>query len=520
MARKFKLALSPLALKQIDELRGKLRDAEETLSAIHSGAVDALVVAGPAGTQQIYTLKGADLPYRVLIESMNEGALTISNQGVILYCNARMAALVGRPLETMMGHKFSSFLGNGDVSVFKKLLRRTSGPWKATVKLRQVKGTAPAQLSLTPLDLYGERVFCAIVTDLSEALAVSQALLQKDAGLRLVAKSAPAILFTADARGRVLSAAGAALKMIDGRVKALLSAPAIGEHKRVSALSFRLRAVRTGRASYDTHYANCRWNVNLERLGIGGVIGIAVDVTGERRERETKQSESRERVQRDFVSNVSHELRTPLTVIQSVVETLLGGALNNQKGARSYVRMIGRQSSHLGDLVENVLYQSSLQLGISKPSPCSIEIARFVRAVFRDLRMMASRQNVVLEASIPRGIKIFADEGHLRRVLIDVVANGIKYNHDGGKLSVLAEQTDGQVKLSATDTGIGIKASELPFIFDRFHRAKNVRRLAIKGTGLGLSVAKTLIEANLGRIWAESALGKGTRVYIQLPSSA
>ena len=96
--RKVKLALNPLTLKQVDELRRKLRDAEETLSAIHSGAVDAIVVADPAGAQHIYTLKGADKPYRVLVESMNEGALTLSAQGVILYCNARMATIVGRPL--------------------------------------------------------------------------------------------------------------------------------------------------------------------------------------------------------------------------------------------------------------------------------------------------------------------------------------------------------------------------------------------------------------------------------------
>lgn len=518
--RKIKLALNSRKLGQVDELRRKLRDAEETLSAIHSGAVDAIVVADPAGAQQIYTLKGADKPYRALVENMNEGALTLSAQGLILYCNARMAAIVGRPLERMMGHRFSNFLANGDGAVFARMLRGASGPWKATLKLRLAIGSAHAQLSLTPLDLDGTRAFCAVVTDLSDAFAVRQALLQKDAGLRLVAESAPAILFTINSHGRVLSAAGAAMKLIYGRVKALLDAPAVNGRKRVPALSMRLQAVRTGRASYDVSYANRLWNVNLERLGIGGVIGIAVDVTSDRHAREIKQTVARERLQRDYVANVSHELLTPLAVIRSSVDTLLTGALDNNKIARSFISAIGRHTTHLNELVENVLYQSAIESGSLKSDPCSIDLAGFVRDLLKYLRLLALRRKVAIEVSIPESTKVFADKEQLRSALMNVVSNGIKFNRVDGKLSISAEQMDGQVQLSITDAGIGIKASELPFIFDRFHRAKNARRLMIKGTGLGLSVSKALIEGNQGRIWAESAPGKGARFNIQLASSA
>lgn len=513
------LALSPVTLKEIGALRVRLRDAEETLSAIHSGAVDGLVVLGQSGAPQIYTLKGADQPYRVLVESMNEGALTLSDRGLILYSNARMAALVGRPLERMMGHHLSYFLADRDAAALMKLLRRRTGPWRATVNLRRPGGTTPAQLSLTPLDLDGTRAFCAIATDLSDALAVSRALIQKSAGLRLVAQSAPAVLFTADSGGRVLSAAGAALNTIHGRVKALLSAPVAGGRRGATPLSFRMGAVRSGSACYDAHYAGRLWNINLERLGIGGVIGIAVDVTDERHRSETEQAASRDRIQRSFVANVSHEFRTPLAAIQGYVETLLGGALKNKKDARSFVRTIGRQSTHLGELVENMLYQSSLESGAFKPRPRPIDLGRFARGVLRELTLLASRTHVLLETSVPRGFEVYADPGHLRRVLMNVVANGIKYNRAGGKLSLSAQRMGVGVRFSATDTGIGVKASELPYIFDRFHRAKNVRQSSIKGTGLGLSVAKALIEANNGRIWAERLPGQGTRFHIQLPVS-
>jgi PAS domain S-box-containing protein len=522
MARKIALALSPAALAQIDELRARLRDAEETLSAIRSGAVDAVVVAGPSGTRRVYTLKGADLPYRVLVESMNEGALTLSDRGVILYCNARMAELAGRPLERMMGSRFSELLAGGDRAVFARLMSDPGGPRKATLNLRQAAGSTPAQLSLTPLDLDGARAFSVIVTDLAEAFAVRQALLQKDAGLRLVAESAPAVLFTADSRGRVLSAAGAALKTIRGRVKALLAAPVVAaaaaSRERASALTMRLRAVRVGSASYDASYAGRLWSVSLERLGIGGVIGIAVDVTDERRGRASEQTARRERLQREYVANVSHEFLTPLTAIKGYAESLLSGGLDDRRHSRVFVRTIERHTVRLTELVENLLYLSAMEAGGLKTNPSAIDAGELVRGVLKDLLPLSARRRLVVRIGVPKGTVVRADPTQLRRVFMNVALNGIKYNRPGGRLTIEARRRGGLVGFVVADTGIGISSAELPLVFERFHRTQDARRLAIKGAGMGLSIAKMLVELNKGRIWVESAPGKGTRLQIQLPS--
>src|SRR6185295_19029497 len=90
---------------EIEELRARLREAEETLTAIRTGAVDALVVGGPQG-EQIYALQGAEKPYRLLIEAMNEGALTILQDGTVLYCNHRFSTMVSRPIEKIIGGSF------------------------------------------------------------------------------------------------------------------------------------------------------------------------------------------------------------------------------------------------------------------------------------------------------------------------------------------------------------------------------------------------------------------------------
>src|SRR5512142_2415882 len=93
----------------IDSLRTRLEEAEETLRAIRSGEVDALVINGPAG-DQVFTLKGADHPYRIIVEEMNEAAVTLSPDGTILYCNSRFSDLVGSPPDHVMGNAFTSFL--------------------------------------------------------------------------------------------------------------------------------------------------------------------------------------------------------------------------------------------------------------------------------------------------------------------------------------------------------------------------------------------------------------------------
>src|SRR4051794_11590092 len=108
---------------ELPGIRERLSELEETLLAIRTGAVDALVVEGPFG-EQIFTLRGAEQAYRVLVEAMNEGAATLDRSGIILYCNNQFATMVVTPLEKVLGAPFSSFLASGQEVSFKKFFRR------------------------------------------------------------------------------------------------------------------------------------------------------------------------------------------------------------------------------------------------------------------------------------------------------------------------------------------------------------------------------------------------------------
>ncbi len=162
----------PAPARELAELRARLADAEETVRAIRGGEVDTVMVAGKLGTQ-VFTLQGAEHAYRVLIESMNEGALTLTADKVILYANQCFARMVKCPLEQVMGSSFRSFLSAADRATLRPLMQRTgkSGS-KIQVLLHARDGSRmPAQISIRPLaeNGFNRATIGLVVTDMTEA---------------------------------------------------------------------------------------------------------------------------------------------------------------------------------------------------------------------------------------------------------------------------------------------------------------------------------------------------------------
>ena len=147
------------------ELRRRLEEAEDTINAIREGHVEALVVSAPDG-EQVYTLRTADQPYRLMVEQMREGALTLSADGTILYCNQRFAELMARPAERIAGQPLRDFLSADDLPTLQRVL--TSESCRAEVQLNTAVGAGhPAQLSSILLNIDGTRTVAVVVTDLT-----------------------------------------------------------------------------------------------------------------------------------------------------------------------------------------------------------------------------------------------------------------------------------------------------------------------------------------------------------------
>lgn len=171
-----KASFKPSARLELDDLRQRLQEAEETLDAIRSGEVDALVVSGPAG-EKVFTLEGAEHPYRVIVESMNEGAISLSKEGTVLYCNSAFARMVRISLDQIMGHDACEFVPIEDRDALKKLIKQgLREPVRAEMSLLPISGECiPTQFSLNPVDLEGKPSIGVIVTDLSERKRQEQA---------------------------------------------------------------------------------------------------------------------------------------------------------------------------------------------------------------------------------------------------------------------------------------------------------------------------------------------------------
>jgi PAS domain S-box-containing protein len=168
---------------EIDDLRARLREVEETIVAIRGGEVDAVVV-GEALGQQVYTLTNADRPYRLLIEQMKEGAITLSTAGLIVYCNDGFASLLGKRSGQISGTLFQQFILQTDIALFENLLNGANGGRVVLTLVATGHTEVPVNLSLSPLpDNREGRIVCGIVTDLRELRQSTQEL--ADAGVRL-----------------------------------------------------------------------------------------------------------------------------------------------------------------------------------------------------------------------------------------------------------------------------------------------------------------------------------------------
>ncbi len=195
---------------RIRELEARLREAEETLEAVRKGEVDAFVVSGPNG-DQVYTLKGADHPYRELVQDMHEGALTLSPDGLIGYSNRRFADLVRTPLNQVIGSSIENYVDGADLAKVKALLREGAvAGSKGEITLRtRGGGSVPVFLSFSPLEIDELSVVCLVVTDLTEQKRADEILAAETLARAILEQAAESVVVL-DRTGKIVRASRSA----------------------------------------------------------------------------------------------------------------------------------------------------------------------------------------------------------------------------------------------------------------------------------------------------------------------
>lgn len=219
-----------------------------------------------------------------------------------------------------------------------------------------------------------------------------------------------------------------------------------------------------------------------------------------------------------YLAVLTHDMMTPLTSIRLCAEELQAdptSAIDNP----SLSTFLLRSQRTLFTMVRNILDIEKLQAGGSLSSKKTIcDLAQLLINVVEILQNEASEKNVLIQHDIPdRSLLVYADRNQLERVLMNLLSNAVKYTPQGGAVMVRAEQKGDKVVIGFTDTGYGIPAEDLPYIFERFRRVEQHKDKAT-GTGLGLAITKALIEEHGGEIMVDSIAGKGSTFTVLLPT--
>jgi histidine kinase len=226
--------------------------------------------------------------------------------------------------------------------------------------------------------------------------------------------------------------------------------------------------------------------------------------------------EQTENMRRQLVGDISHELRTPLTAIKGSMEGLIDGVLPPTPG--SY-QEIYREADRLQRLVDDLQELSQVEAGALPFIPQALDLSPLVQATLQRLRPQFEEKGVSLQVEVPLDLpRVQADGDRISQVLINLVGNALQYTPEGGWVAVRAKAERDEARIRIQDSGIGIPPEHLKHVFTRFYRVDKSRARAGGGSGIGLTIAKHLVEAHGGHIWAHSeGLGKGSEFGFSLP---
>jgi signal transduction histidine kinase len=226
-----------------------------------------------------------------------------------------------------------------------------------------------------------------------------------------------------------------------------------------------------------------------------------------------------DRTKSDFLSTISHELRTPLTSIAGYVEMMRDGEAGDVAPMQEQMLdVVARNTRRLRDLIEDVLILSRVESGTLRTERLPLALRGVIDHAVTALRPQAGQAQVrldVIPASEPG--MLLGDAAQLEQVVLNLVGNAIKFTPAGGRITVSVETAGADLVLRVEDTGIGVPASEVDDLFQRFFRASNAKAKEITGTGLGLAIVASIVAAHDGRIEVDSREGRGTTFTVVLP---
>lgn len=541
--------------RELDELRARLEEAESTLEAIRTGGIDALVVSGPEG-DRVYTLEGADYPYRVLVEVMSEGVVTLSADGTVLSCNSRFSELVRKPSEQIIGHNLVEFAAEGDREKLTDFLVNYSGVGGVTAIALETADNAQTQVnvSLGVLDVAGPAASCVVLTDLTETLAKSEmesrlAAIVESSNDAIISRSLDGIIWTWNEAAENIY--GYSAEEAVGQPVAML----VPEDRLAELEMFvdrvckgqRVVGYETLRLCKDKQPIYVSITLSPLRDAHGNIVGVSTitrditerkkieaelalhhehleDVVAQRTRELTAANDRLRLITRDlqrsnrdleqFAYIASHDLQEPLRQVVAFTQ-FLDERYRPQLDEKAHALMdfIVEGSHRMQALVQDLLAYS--RVGRSDRPLVPTDLEQLLNEVLNNLNdRIAESGGIVTHDRLPT---LTADPSQIRQVFQNLLTNALKFRGDRPPEIHIGAKKNGEFwEFYVEDNGIGFEQQFSEKIFDLFQRLQGLKEYP--GTGIGLPICKRIVERHGGKMWAESTPGEGATFYFTLPA--
>lgn len=222
---------------------------------------------------------------------------------------------------------------------------------------------------------------------------------------------------------------------------------------------------------------------------------------------------------REFIADISHELKTPIFAAQGFVHTLLDGAVDDKNVRYKFLKRAAKSLNTLEMLVQDLLTLNQMESGVVKFHLEEVDLKEIIQESVEQLEHKASKRNISIRFSYneAKQFHTLADKDKISHAIQNLLANAIRYNHEGGEVIIKLKATKKNVRVAVKDNGKGIPPDDLKRIFERFYRVEKSRSREKGGTGLGLAIVKHILEGHKSKISVTSAVGKGSIFSFALP---
>ncbi|UOR04653.1 PAS domain S-box protein [Hymenobacter aerilatus] len=554
--------------RENEELRLRLQEAEDLISAVRTGAVDALAIQGADGPR-IFTLEGADQGYRTLIEQMNEGAMLLSQEGVILYGNAALAELLQQGLQDIIGTAFASFVPTDFQALWQAVFTKgwDAGKSKGELPLRAPEGQLlPLALSANVLQFNGGLVLACILTDLSaqrEIKAIRALVAEQNAE---ISRQQQALRIQEAAQQRIEQAAAEVSRLLEGIPQIAWTANPQGtstyfnrrwfdytgrDHTQLEQVWWRdyqhpedsEAAANCWQQSLESGHVfeaefrlrdragNYRWMLSRalpsynERGELMQWIGTCTDIhehkltqaridQAQRQLRENNAQLQRANVDLDnFIYTASHDLKAPISNIEGLLHALLEelpatGNSQPEQPVAVLLTMMQDSVDRFKRTLDHLTEVTKLQKEYAAPTSL-LPLAATIQDVCLDLAPLIQELGVQLEVAVADCPPILFSEKNLRSVVYNLLSNALKYRAPERMphVRVWCQATDDFLMLAVQDNGLGLNLTTHQHkLFAMFERFHT----HVEGSGIGLYMVKKIMENAGGYIEAQSEVGVGS----------